>query len=64
MPSWYLAPIALAALLLPFLALLAYRWGYRAGVEAGQRELNAYKAGQAADGGCWVKNQPAAPDRS
>jgi len=56
-----LFPLALAALSLPLLALLAYRWGYRAGVEAGEREMAAYKAGQLADGGCWVKNQPNAP---
>jgi hypothetical protein len=55
---WYLAPLILAALTLPLLALFIYRWGYRAGVEAGKRELDAYRAGQAADGGCWVKQQP------
>lgn len=57
---WFLLPVILAALTLPLLALFVYRWGYRAGVEAGKRELEAYKVGQAADGGCWVKQQPSA----
>lgn len=52
---------ALGAIALPVLALTVYRWGYRAGVEAGDRALAAYKAGMANDGGCWVKNQPSAP---
>jgi hypothetical protein len=53
-------PLVLVGLGLPIGALLAYRWGYRAGVQAGEREMAAYKAGQQADGGCWVKNQPSA----
>lgn len=60
-PAAYLVPIAIAGLLLPLLALFVYRWGYRAGVQAGARELEAYKAGQEADGGCWVRKQPTLP---
>jgi hypothetical protein len=60
---WFLLPVILAALVLPLLALFVYRWGYRAGVEAGTRELEAYKAGQVTDGGCWVKQQPHMPDQ-
>lgn len=56
--------LAIAGLLVPVLALLVYRWGYRAGIESGKRTLEAYKAGMRDDGGCWVKAQPSAQPTS
>jgi len=49
--------LAALCVLLPLAALLAYRWGYREGHRAGLRELDQYKQGQVADGGCWVRAQ-------
>lgn len=54
LPDWLGYALALVT---PVLALLVYRWGFKHGHTVGRAEVAAYKLGQKADGGCWVKAQ-------